>query len=133
VWTPAPAAMESVSSGIKRKAASVATTPTSFPASLRRRITPGVLYAAMPPVIPTSTLATQVVYRAGTDENPGVGGVQTGGSTFAGLDRDGGLTRGPSTRTFFGMMRNVSYYILTRVCGLAGPSTERGDIGGRRA
>jgi hypothetical protein len=28
------------------------------------------LYAAMPPVIPTSTLATQVVYRAGTDEDP---------------------------------------------------------------
>jgi hypothetical protein len=24
----------------------------------------------MPPVIPTSTLATQVVYRAGTDEDP---------------------------------------------------------------
>jgi hypothetical protein len=62
--------MESVSSGIKRKAASVATTLTSFPASLRRRITPGALYAAMPPVIPTSTLATQVVYREGTDENP---------------------------------------------------------------
>ena len=71
--------MESVSSGIKRKAASVATTPTSFPASLRRRITPGVLYAAMPPVIPTSTLATQVVYRAGTDEDPALV-EQTGGS-----------------------------------------------------
>src|SRR5215213_1671857 len=70
VWTCPPAAMESVSSGTKRKAASVATTLTSFPASLRRRITPGALYAAMPPVIPTSTLATQVVYRAGTDEDP---------------------------------------------------------------
>jgi hypothetical protein len=58
-----PAATERVSSGIKRKAASVATTLTSSPASLRRRITPGVLYAAMPPVIPTSTLATRVVYR----------------------------------------------------------------------
>jgi hypothetical protein len=55
-------AMESVSSGIKRKAASVATTRTSWPASLRRRITPGALYAAMPPVTPTSTFATPVVY-----------------------------------------------------------------------
>ncbi len=42
----------------------VAVTSTSWPASLRRRITPGALYAAMPPVTPTSTLATPVVYPA---------------------------------------------------------------------
>ena len=42
---------------MKRKAASVATTFTPWPASRRRRITPGALYAAMPPVTPTSTLA----------------------------------------------------------------------------
>src|ERR671920_147598 len=64
--------MESVSSGTKRKAASVATTLTSCPASLRRRITPGALYAAMPPVIPASTLATPVVYRAGDHGTPSV-------------------------------------------------------------
>src|SRR5919199_5081916 len=61
---PPPAAMDSVSSGTKRKAASVATTLTPYPASLRRRITPGALYAAIPPVTPTTTLATTVVYRA---------------------------------------------------------------------
>src|SRR5215204_275980 len=58
-------------------------------------------------------------YRRG----PGVGGVQTRGSACAGVDRNGGLTRGVSTRTFFGKMQTVSYYILIRVCGLAGPST----------
>src|SRR5215212_7778695 len=42
----------------------VTTTLTSRPASRRRRITPGALYAAMPPVTPTSTFATPVVYRA---------------------------------------------------------------------
>src|SRR5215203_60092 len=88
-----PAAMESVSSGIKRKAAAVATTLTSFPASLRRRITPGALYAAMPPVVPTSTLATQIVYRAGERVH------------FSGrLGAGGALTRSVSTRRFSGKM-----------------------------
>jgi hypothetical protein len=39
----------------------VATTLTSWPASLRRRITPGALYAAMPPVTPKSIFATPPV------------------------------------------------------------------------
>src|SRR5829696_5804983 len=64
VWMLSPAAIESVPSGMKRKAAAVATTFTSWPASLRRRITPGALYAAMPPVTPTSIFATPVVYPA---------------------------------------------------------------------
>src|SRR5215210_1389148 len=43
VWMGSPAATASVSSGTKRKAASVAMTFTSWPFSLRRRITPGAL------------------------------------------------------------------------------------------
>src|SRR5215211_5083301 len=98
VWIGSPAAMESVSSGTKRKAASVAMTLTSFPASLRRRITPGALYAAMPPVVPTSTLATQIVYRAG------------GRVHFFAVPGEGReLTRSTSTRTFSGKMRAIYY------------------------
>src|SRR5919107_2459199 len=136
VCTGEPAATESVSSGIKRKAASVATALTSCPASLRRRITPGALYAAMPPVIPTSTLATRVVYRAGTDGNPAPDtcwpSAYQGWCLCQGLS-GWGLTRGVSTWTFFGKMHTASYHILMHVYGLAGPSTERGENGGRRA
>ena len=39
-----------------------------------------------------------------------------------------GLTRGVSTWTFFGKMHTVSYHILMHMYGLAGPSTERGDM-----